>query len=105
MIPTDRLPLSSDNAAAEAVGFLRLPTARCSPNNLPLELNRPIEREPREIEPLLWSTRLLTLTDPGGIGKSCSVLPLACEHLLLACAQFAERLPRAGSKLCILITN
>jgi predicted ATPase/DNA-binding CsgD family transcriptional regulator len=83
MNPTDTLPSQSDSAAIQVADAYRLPTARCYPNNLPLELNRFIgrERELREIKPLLWSTRLLTLTGPGGCGKTRLALRLAADLL------------------------
>jgi hypothetical protein len=82
MTPTDRLPLSTDNAATEAVGFLRLPTAHRSPNNLSLQLNRFTgrEHELREIKRMLHSTHLLTQTGPSGCGKPRLALRLACAH-------------------------
>jgi predicted ATPase/DNA-binding CsgD family transcriptional regulator len=83
MAPTHTLPSSSDSAAAQAVDSSRPPTVRRFPNNLPLELNRFIgrERELRELKPLLWSTRLLTLTGPGGCGKTRLALHLAADLL------------------------
>ena len=54
MSPTDKLRLSSDRAATQAVDSLRLQTTRRYPHNLPFELNYFIrrEREPHEIKPL-----------------------------------------------------
>ena len=51
------------------------------PNNLPLQLNRFIGRERAidEIKRTLWSTRLLTLTGPGGCGKTRLALKVAEE--------------------------
>ena len=107
MTPTDRLPLSSDRAATQAVDPLRLPAARRYPNNLPLELNRFIgrERQLREIKPLLWPTCLSPPPGPGDCGKTRLELRFACEHLLPACAHLAEGLLRACPNLCILVTN
>ena len=83
MTPTDTLPSQSDSVAAQAIDSLRLPVAPCYPNNLPLELNRFIGREHElaEIKPLLWSTRLLTLTGPGGCGRTRLALRLAADSL------------------------
>jgi predicted ATPase/DNA-binding CsgD family transcriptional regulator len=53
------------------------------PNNLPLQLNRFIGREQamEEIKRTLWSTRLLTLTGPGGCGKTRLAVQVAAELL------------------------
>jgi len=53
------------------------------PNNLPLQLNRFIGREQAmdEIKRTLWSTRLLTLTGPGGCGKTRLAMQVAADLL------------------------
>lgn len=53
------------------------------PHNLPLRLSKFIgrERELAQLKPLLWSSRLLTLTGFGGCGKTRLALK-AAEHLL-----------------------
>lgn len=60
---------------------LRSPTAR--PNNLPAALTPFIgrERELTEVNELLERTRLLTLTGPGGTGKSRLALEIAADRL------------------------
>ena len=53
------------------------------PNNLPLQLNSFIGREHElaELKQRIWSTRLLTLTGPGGSGKTRLALQLAAQLL------------------------
>ena len=53
------------------------------PHNLPLRLSKFIGREQElaQLKPLLWSSRLLTLTGFGGCGKTRLALK-AAEHLL-----------------------
>jgi non-specific serine/threonine protein kinase len=53
------------------------------PHNLPLRLSKFVgrERELAQLKPLLWSSRLLTLTGFGGCGKTRLALK-AAEHLL-----------------------
>jgi predicted ATPase/class 3 adenylate cyclase len=53
------------------------------PQNLPIQLTSFVgrEREVAELKPLLVSSRLLTLTGPGGIGKTRLALRLAVEEL------------------------
>lgn len=67
-LPADFPPLKSLNAL---------------PNNLPLQLSSFIgrEREIAEIKRLLSTTRLLTLTGPGGAGKTRLALQVAAEIL------------------------
>src|ERR671932_1261389 len=51
------------------------------PNNLPLELSTFVgrEKERTEVKRLLEDTRLLTLTGPGGCGKTRLALAVASE--------------------------
>src|SRR4028118_480005 len=65
------------------------------PNNLPLELSSFIGRESEilEVEQLLVAqTRLLTLTGPGGCGKTRLALAVARE----AAGEFANAVRRGG---------
>jgi predicted ATPase/class 3 adenylate cyclase len=63
--------------------FPALQTLNTIPNNLPVQVNRFIgrERELTQTKELLASTRLLTLTGPGGTGKTRLSLKLATEVL------------------------
>jgi predicted ATPase/class 3 adenylate cyclase len=58
-------------------------TLDARPNNLPLQLTSFVGREDEiaEVERLLGQTRLLTLTGPGGTGKSRLALRVAAELL------------------------
>jgi predicted ATPase/class 3 adenylate cyclase len=58
-------------------------TLDASPNNLPLQLTSFVGREEEitEVERLLGQTRLLTLTGPGGSGKSRLALRVAADLL------------------------
>src|SRR5207247_11209235 len=58
-------------------------TLDARPNNLPLQLTSCVGREEEiaEVERLLGQTRLLTLTGPGGSGKSRLALRVAAELL------------------------
>jgi predicted ATPase/class 3 adenylate cyclase len=63
--------------------FPPLQTLDAHPNNLPLQLTSFIgrEREIREVKQMLLSTRLLTLTGPGGSGKTRLALQVAAESI------------------------
>ena len=65
---------------AEAQPALRSPEQR-PPRNLPLALSTFIgrEREVEEVKRHLGESRLLTLTGPGGAGKTRLALAVACE--------------------------
>ena len=66
----------SSHSADPTDGAARWLTPARYPNNLPLQLNRFIGRERAidEIKRRLWSTRLLTLTGPGGwTWRPCSL--------------------------------
>jgi predicted ATPase/DNA-binding CsgD family transcriptional regulator len=61
------------------VGFSGAPDGRLPPNNLPLQLSSFVGRghEIAEVERLLYDHRLLTLTGPGGSGKTRLALEVA----------------------------
>ncbi len=69
--------------ATPAVDLARLPTAPRYRNNLPLQLTSFIGRESESsaIKQRLWTTRLLTLTGPGGCGKTRLALRAAADLL------------------------
>src|SRR5574341_24265 len=83
--PVDQLLL-----AREAVTSTPAETATPLPHNLPMHLTSFIGRESEleEVKRLLLSTRLLTLTGPGGTGKTRLALHLAGD--MLAVKQFAN---------------
>jgi len=76
--------------AHEAVSPTPSETSKPFPHNLPMQLTSFIgrERELDEVKQLLLHTRLLTLTGPGGTGKTRLALYLAAD--LLAVKQFAN---------------
>jgi predicted ATPase/class 3 adenylate cyclase len=63
--------------------FSPLRSLEASPNNLPLQLTSFIgrQREVHELKALLSANRLLTLTGPGGTGKTRLALRLASDEL------------------------
>jgi predicted ATPase/DNA-binding NarL/FixJ family response regulator len=65
----------------QAVGFSGASDGRLPPNNLPLQLSSFVgrEREMAEVERLLGDHRLVTLTGPGGSGKTRLALAGASE--------------------------
>jgi hypothetical protein len=68
--------------AVDTVGAAHAPrTPERPPNNLPLELSSFVAREKElaEVKRLLENTRLLTLTGPGGAGKTRLALAAAFE--------------------------
>src|SRR5579859_454455 len=69
------------NAPDQAYTFPPLKTLDARPNNLPLQLSSFIgrERELAELANLLKTARLLTLTGPGGTGKTRLALQVAAD--------------------------
>ena len=73
------------SVAREAVASAPTEIPKPLPHNLPMQLTSFIgrERELDEVKHLLSSTRLLTLTGPGGTGKTRLALHLGAEMLAL----------------------
>src|SRR6266498_382845 len=78
--PVDQLLLTREPAISTSTPSQ---TRESLPNNLPIQLTSFIgrERELSEAEQLLSNTRLLTLTGPGGTGKTRLALQIAQEVL------------------------
>ena len=74
---------NSAPSSTQASGFSRLLDPQPYPNNLPLQLTSFIGRESdiSAIKQRLWTTRLLTLTGPGGCGKTRLALRVATDLL------------------------
>ena len=72
-------------AAGLPSDFPPLKTLDNFPNNLPLQVTSFIgrEKEMTEVKRLLWEARLVTLTGPGGTGKSRLSLQIAADFLEL----------------------
>jgi predicted ATPase len=70
-----------EGSSTPVVTFPRARTSEPPPNNLPLELSSFIgrEREMAEVKRLLSDHRLLTLTGPGGCGKTRLALAVAAD--------------------------
>src|SRR5262249_37748597 len=81
--PVDQLSL-----AREAVASTPSKMTKTLPHNLPMQLTSFIgrERELEQVKHLLSNTRLLTLTGPGGTGKTRLAIQLGAE--MLAMKQF-----------------
>jgi predicted ATPase/DNA-binding CsgD family transcriptional regulator len=79
MTSSEMLHDDASAPATQAVDLSRLPTAPRYRNNLPLQLTSFIGRESESsaIKQRLWTTRLLTLTGPGGCGKTRLALRVA----------------------------
>ena len=75
----DTLNTQPGTAPNSPAGFSRMLTLRRYPNNLPHQLSSFIgrEREMTEVKRLLTTTRLLTLTGPGGSGKTRLAIQVA----------------------------
>jgi len=72
-----------DVTTSQTKVFSRLLTVPRYPNNLPLQLSHFIGREQAidDIKHAVWTTRLLTLTGPGGYGKTRLALTVAGQLL------------------------
>ena len=70
-------------AAGLQVDFPALNTLDARPNNLPIQLTRFIGRdeELKEVLSLMTETRLMTLTGPGGVGKTRLALQAAAQSI------------------------
>jgi hypothetical protein len=70
---------AKEDSSSQVVAFPRTPERL--PHNLPLELSSFVgrEREIAEVKRLLYGNRLLTLTGPGGCGKTRLALAVAFE--------------------------
>ncbi len=88
--PVDQLLLAREPAVPTPARRSPHKTLESFPHNLPNQLTNFIgrERELEELKRLLLTTRLLTLTGPGGTGKTRLALQLATE--VLDAKHFAE---------------
>jgi hypothetical protein len=82
--------------ATQATGFSRLSAPSPYPNNLPLQLTSFVGRENEigAIKHLLWTSRLLTLTGPGGCGKTRLALRVANDLLDASPTAYGDRAKR-----------
>ena len=83
MVQSASLQNNSAASSIQVSGFSRLLDPQQYPNNLPLQLTSFIGRESdiSAIKQRLWTTRLLTLTGPGGCGKTRLALRVATDLL------------------------
>src|SRR5215475_13437341 len=79
--PVDQLLLTREPAVSTPSRRFPLKTQQSIPHNLSVQLTSFIgrERELSQIKQLLTTTHLLTLTGPGGIGKTRLALQIAAE--------------------------